>query len=405
VPELSSLKLLPISSSVARPKPYFSVLTGVRALAAYLVYFFHFNPFSAPSGPLTAVLWALFTKFNRLGVATFFVLSGFLIAVRYSEDMAWSWRWVARYLWKRFARIYPLYGLLTCLTFLLFWQRPAYDVSRVWFTYSDLDKVVALWLNLTCLRGFFDRFLYSGLLQGWSLTVEACFYLSAPWLLFSSRRRPVALLLWPAGLLGIGALLVVSFSQHPLYGGFFASYGFMLESTFFGRSSEFLTGIALAYFLQRQAPPAGSSFWRRAGGPLGLLLLLTAKVFLPFDNDPAAATRLPALVVNHLLLPLSLAGTFYGLLIERSWSSRVLGSRLFQLLGRSSYSFYLLHLGVLQLALRNHVTSNILLLFLLLNLLAILLFRWVEHPVQQWLTPAARPAGQKEAAREPASSS
>jgi peptidoglycan/LPS O-acetylase OafA/YrhL len=383
--------LLSTDSATAESKPYFPALTGVRALAAYVVYFYHFNPFSATQGPNEALLWALFDKFNHLGVATFFVLSGFLIAVRYSEDSNWSWHWATRYLWKRVARIYPLYGLLTCLTFLVFWQRPSYDIYGVWTSYSRLDKVLVPVLNLTLLRGFFDRFLYSGLLQGWSLTVEECFYLSAPLLLLSSRRKPVALLLWPVGLLGIGAVLVASFLPHPLHGGFFASYGFMVESTFLGRSSEFITGIALAYVLKHQAPQARGSFWRRTGGLPSLLLLLSWKVFLPFDNDEAAATHLSALIANHLCLPLSLAWTLYGLLSERSLASRILASRPFQVLGQSSYSFYLIHIGVVQLFLRNNLTTNIIYLFLLLNLLAILLYKWVEHPLQEWLTGVISP--------------
>jgi peptidoglycan/LPS O-acetylase OafA/YrhL len=133
------------------------------------------------------------------------------------------------------------------------------------------------------------------------------------------------------------------------------------------------------------------SLWRRTGGPVSLLLLLLWKVLVPFDNEETAASGVLALVANHVLLPLSLAWLFYGLLSERSWSSRLLASNLFQLLGSSSCSFYLIHIGVLQLALYNYVSSNIFVLFMLLNLSAILLFKWVEHPLQQWLTRATRP--------------
>lgn len=382
-----------VSSVVARPKPYFPALTGVRALAAYVVYFFHFNPFSATGGPVETVLRAFVDKFNGLGVAAFFVLSGFLIAVRYAENITWSWRWAARYLWKRFARIYPLYALLTCLTLLVFWQRPVYDTYGGWASYSNLDKALAPLLNLTLLRGFFEKFLYSGILQGWSLTVEECFYLSAPLLLLSSWRRPVALVLWPIGLAAIGVLLVAVFSRFPLYGGFFASYTLMIGSTFFGRSSEFITGIALAYYLKRQGPLVGVSWGQRIGGLVSLLLLLSWKVSFPADAVDATATSLLTLVINHLLLPLSLAWTFYSLLVERSFISRVLASRLFQLLGRSSYSFYLIHMGVLQILLNKYLTNNAFVLFVVLNIIAVFLFKWVEHPAQQWLTTAIRPAG------------
>ncbi len=372
-------------------KPYFPVLTGVRALAAYLVYFFHFNPFAAASGGPGAAGRALFSKFGLLGVATFFVLSGFLIAVRYAAGVTLSWRWAARYLWHRVARIYPLYGLLTGLTFYLFWRSPAYDTARVFAFYSESDQLLALLLNLTLLRGFFSQFLYSGLLQGWSLTVEMCFYLCAPWLLLSSRRSPWKLFFWPLGLLGLGALLVATCARHPVHGGFFDSFQLMSESTFFGRSSEFIVGIALAYFLKRQPPPIKSSFWRLAGGPISLLLLLILKIAVPFDNNAAMATSPLALVVNHVFLPVSIAWIFYGLLTERSKLGKLLESKLFQLLGKSSYSFYLIHTGAFHVALRNHLTTNIFLIFLSLVVMAVLLFKFVEHPLYKWLVAAVRP--------------
>lgn len=335
----NSSESLAIGPLAALAKPYFPVLTGIRALAAYIVYFYHFNPFLGKDGASATILRTLFDKFNLLGVATFFVLSGFLIAVRYAENVVWSWTWAGRYLWNRFARIYPLYGLLTCLTFFLFWQRPAYDTARVWVFYSQPDKWLTILLNLTFLRGFFDQFLYGGLLQGWSLTVEECFYLCAPWLLLSTRRAPLKLLLWPLGFLAVGALLVAVFFLYPVHGGLFGSYRFMSESTFFGRSSEFIVGIALAYFLKRQAPLIISSFGRLCGGPLCLLLVLVLKIVVPFDNNAATVTSPLALVVNHVFLPISIAWTFYGLLTERGWARKILESRLFQLLGKSSYSF------------------------------------------------------------------
>lgn len=381
-----SLVAAPNSHPVVGAKPYYPVLTGVRALAAYVVYFYHFNPFPAQASTrLQWLLWALFDKFNHLGVCAFFVLSGFLIAVRYHDNNRVSAAWLRRYLWRRVARIYPMYFLLTSLTFLVFWQQPFYDIYQAWPAYTGLDKVLVPLLNITLLRGFFEQFLYSGILQGWSLTVEECFYLAAPWLLRWVQRTAWALIAGPAVLLGMGGLLVAWFSQHPVHGGFFASYDFMLGATFFGRSSEFVIGIALAQVL-RHRPALATPFLRLTGGMLLLAALLLVKIKVPFDNWALANTNAWALVINHLLLPASIAWIFYGLLTEQSLPRRLLETKLFQLLGRSSYTFYLIHIGVIQFWLRNHVTTNVIGLMPVLVGVAILLHTYVEEPLHRLLT-------------------
>jgi peptidoglycan/LPS O-acetylase OafA/YrhL len=52
------------------------------------------------------------------------------------------------------------------------------------------------------------------------------------------------------------------------------------------------------------------------------------------------------LLVNNILLPLPIASLLWGLIHERTWLQRLLQSRLLTLLGKSSYAFYLIHLGV-----------------------------------------------------------
>ena len=111
LPKPSSKQLNQIS------KAYLPALTGVRAVAAYLVFLHHFNPFQSAG---TAQLLHRIVLELHIGVAIFFVLSGFLITLRYSNSTQWTWRWWGTYLRNRFARIYPMYFLLTCAFFL--WQ-------------------------------------------------------------------------------------------------------------------------------------------------------------------------------------------------------------------------------------------------------------------------------------------
>ena len=95
-------------------KVNFPALTGIRALAAFMVFIHHYNPFNVASfGNYTH---DFFNEFH-IGVTIFFVLSGFLICNRYFDDPNFNFK---SYLTKRFARIYPMYFILTTLTFVFF---------------------------------------------------------------------------------------------------------------------------------------------------------------------------------------------------------------------------------------------------------------------------------------------
>jgi peptidoglycan/LPS O-acetylase OafA/YrhL len=102
----------------------------------------------------------------HIGVPIFFVLSGFLITLRYSEQASLNRHWLRDYARNRFARIYPIYFLITMVTLVVL--PLAAGASIDWTT---------LTMNLTLLRGFFTDFNFSGVPQAWSLTVEERFYL------------------------------------------------------------------------------------------------------------------------------------------------------------------------------------------------------------------------------------
>ncbi len=90
-------------------KKFFSALTGIRAIAAFMVCLFHFNPFTEVR--FGSIVHNFFNEFH-VGVTMFFVLSGFLIAYRYSDMEKIKFK---QYFLNRFARIYPVYFILTTL--------------------------------------------------------------------------------------------------------------------------------------------------------------------------------------------------------------------------------------------------------------------------------------------------
>ena len=86
------------------------------------------------------------------------------------------------------------------------------------------------------------------------------------------------------------------------------------------------------------------------------------------------------IVINNFLLPVSIAFFFYGLMREKTIIKKILSSRLFTTMGKASYTFYLIHVGVFYMLLRDHLTTNYAVIFLGLNLVVLLLWHFVEEP-------------------------
>ena len=161
--------------SFLHQKNYFSQLTGLRAIAAYVVFLTHIMPNKdVTKNNFIENICGI----GYLGVSIFFVLSGFLICYRYIDNFQLTINWFKTYMVNRIARIYPMYFILTIATF-------AYNH---YFHIFKLDSII-LFTNLTFLRGYFDDFLFTGISQGWSLTVEETFYVLAPLLFLGINHK------------------------------------------------------------------------------------------------------------------------------------------------------------------------------------------------------------------------
>lgn len=185
-------------------KAYYPGLTSLRAIAALMVYLHHFNPLPQGTIFLGIPVWGILKEFH-IGVTIFFVLSGFLIASRYMDNKV-SFK---KYLWNRFVRIYPIYFLLTILTFAL----KGFDTG---FSYKLWTLFV---LNITFLRGFIESTKFSLVAQGWSLTVEETFYFLAPVIFLLLRRYGKVVYLAPVFLILTGLILSKLLNNSVLYGG------------------------------------------------------------------------------------------------------------------------------------------------------------------------------------------
>lgn len=354
-------------------------------MAAYLVYFVHFIPLG-----LHGTWLGYFMRQFYVGVGVFFVLSGFVIATRYQHTVQLRWGWWRRYLWRRVARIYPVYFLLNGqVLWSLYWPLKAGLLG---------NTLLLVFLSESLLRGFSSTLKFVGIPQAWSLTVEECFYLSAPLLLLAwhrwGRRGAAGFAL---AVLGTGLLLTALCQGRPALHGLFGSYHHLFNWTFFGRVLEFMLGVALArWWHERPAASATAPTWpwRTIGGVLFGIVVLAALARIRATSTAAewsdwynGLLQPSAIALNIVVFPLAVALGLAGLLAERSWLRSLLATPLLQMLGRSSYFFYLVHVGWLSSWWQNRFgwERHVLLQFLVTVLVAELGYRLVEEPIRRWL--------------------
>jgi peptidoglycan/LPS O-acetylase OafA/YrhL len=350
---------------------YIPQLTGIRCIAAYMVFLHHFNPVKIfhPDSFADHFINEFYT-----GVTVFFVLSGFLIAYRYMDSFTFSLRWFLKYMKNRFARIYPMYFLLTVLTFIVLFHQQTYHIA-------DAEDWRIFLYNITFVRGFFDDLKFTGISQGWSLTVEECFYFLAPFL-FILYNRYKKLFLYPVLFIAAGIALVLIFQDQSSTEGFFNSYHFMFNYTFFGRCIEFFLGVQLAIIVKRREQQAKvTSVEFTFFGLLGMMASLIAMTLVK-GNAKFAIETVPGMLINNLLLPVFVCCFFYGLLFEKTWMSKFLSSKPLVLLGKSSYIFYLIHQGVISAFITSFFPQqnllNLCVIFVLINLISIVLYNSIK---------------------------
>jgi peptidoglycan/LPS O-acetylase OafA/YrhL len=331
----------------------YPALTGIRALGASVVFFEHF-----PVWPDTHVTVNV--------MAFFYVLSGFLIVRIYYQQARLRLRWLAKYFINRFARIYPVYFLLLSVAVLLQRDFPAGTLLK----------------NYTLTHALFHG--STPIIQpSWSLTVEECFYLLAPAFMLPARRCGF-LVPFAAGWL----LLLMALGVSTLGCAFLGTPLFVLSTTFFGHFVEFFAGVYLALAVMRAEKAgrfAAPGNRRTLLGLAGVALAVFASVVV-YRHSPL--NLFAVVLINNFLIPVPIGLLYWGLLRENTAVARFLATRACGLLGRGSYSFYLLHTLVIDyvslpllLPLCRARSLCVALSFVVTWLAAIALFLYFEEPI------------------------
>jgi peptidoglycan/LPS O-acetylase OafA/YrhL len=132
---------------------------------------------------------------------------------------------------------------------------------------------------------------------------------------------------------------------------------------------------------------------------------------LPIPAGQEAGLHNPfGIITNNYLLALSIALFFYGILTETTVLKKILANPFVELLGKSSYIFYLVHLGYMYNFLHysfnwlndytfelydkwglnwhspfEYDSLNLLYAFLVLNVISITLFKLIEEPLNHYI--------------------
>jgi peptidoglycan/LPS O-acetylase OafA/YrhL len=329
-------------------------LTGIRGFAAVYVVLFHYWIGLRQTNAAEVML-----SHGWLAVDLFFVLSGFVMAMTYGSMFAEriTLRSIKVFLFRRIARIYPLYFVTTLVAFIF--------GLLGWIEFDSVGHVGRdAFCNFLMIQSLWPHTLPSFDSPAWSISAECAAYVLFPPVMILQRRACHA---WFMGL--VSALVLA----HLYWTGTLNGYAPLSRCI-----PEFIMGVLafrikdtdMAKALRENAPLCLST----AVLCIGLLMIRRSEMVLPF------------------LFPLLILSVYS----ETNATSRLLGSRVAHDLGVLSFSIYLIHdllAGVVgrvhHLAEEHHMnhpqTYGAIVGIGMTFPLSFLAYRYVEHPGRELL--------------------
>jgi peptidoglycan/LPS O-acetylase OafA/YrhL len=321
---------LPEPALVTRATAEILPLTGLRFVAAFVVFLFHMNmrwPLGLPP-MFNNVLGQ-----GAIGMSLFFMLSGFVLSYRYgSGDYS-----VKSYLVSRVARIYPVYLVAAVVT--LPWLGIALSHQhREALWHNIAQAVLLIGSNVLLLQAWFTP-MFSLWNNGgsWSISVEAFCYVCLPLLLpllMRCSKQHVPKVLLGAWLLALLPGLVATAFTHPANGAFYSLPIFRLP--------EFVMGMCL-YQLVSTLPKWLLKPW---------VLPTVLAVFVAYL---AMVGPSMVLYVGHSWLALPVIALSIATMVAgKGPLVNALASKPMVWLGKISYSFYSFQVLVILWLISNH---------------------------------------------------
>jgi exopolysaccharide production protein ExoZ len=328
-------------------------LQVTRGVAANLVVLSHLSIVSAKY--TGGQIFPTFSFYGIAGVDIFFVLSGFIMVVVAGKGIG-----AIEFLWRRAARIYPPYWLVSLVVL-------AVSLAEPTWVNSSIQGPISLWRSFLLVP---DSNLPL-LAVGWTLVYEVYFYLVFS--IFLALRIPILF-----GLLGWALVLLMV----KILGGDYGASLPLLHVWTNPLTAEFMMGAVIGVLYDHKKMHRAA--W---AGALGLATLVASIVFVAPGIKLANSVYLDAWRVVLFGMPAALIVYWLVALEQRAVQ---MPARLLVAVGDWSYATYLTHVLVLSALGRIIYTrappgaiSTIVLIvvgFLIVNLVGALVFRFFELP-------------------------
>lgn len=282
-------------------------LSSVRGMAAIWVVLFHFSGALFEILPESTLLAPLIVA-GVFAVPQFFILSGYVLSIRYLVKLsAPTWRGVFRFWWLRLARVYPVH-IFTLLVSLAMVSRRGWPTDQG----HSLGSFIA---NCLLTHAWARDFHLSWNYPSWSISSEWAAYLLFPLIAIAISRATRIAVAVAVVLACVASILAYTVGQGAPFSGLLVVF------------PTFIGGVGLG----RLFPPGTAS--SRSSRYAGLWLI--PMFALPFLVVPGALQSGLYLLLSFVLVGvLGSAGNQCG---------GFLRSRLLSYLGEISYSLYMTH--------------------------------------------------------------
>lgn len=372
--------------SVRAPRGEIKALTGMRAIAAMWVVLYHVAWLS--SAYLDQLSWIRpVLQAGWTGVELFFVLSGFVIARSYLDEMGTRWRTagVLRFWLNRVARIWPAYALVTTIAFawLFVIGRLGWAVDVVAphpsATLGELARqftMTQMWGESTLTGQSFDP-------PGWSISAEWLAYLAFP--LLALLARPLRRLHLTVLLGASCAAMLPLFLESYLHGTPDVATNWLLRI-----SCCFVAGILACLGARKLECSARAEQWGLVLSVTSVIGVVTMCFWATWRSAFGGGGQFAG--VATILFPLLIA----GLAVTTRGPARWLAAAPLVYGGRVSYCLYLAHFVVMDIvvtwfwqdeSVRGSVPPSLALAIPILVLLSLAAGAALHHAVEE---PARR---------------
>ncbi len=327
-------------TATVQQRHYYPGLDSLRALAAISVLATHTSFWTGQY--VNGFFGAMTARFD-IGVAFFFVLSGFLLSVPFLSAIAHEnpRPSTGRYFWKRALRIVPLAVIVTVVALALLT-----DNRQLGFW----SWVQALTLSTI----YVDGTLPAGLTHMWSLSTEVAFYLLLP-LFMAFLARLVCRRRWNP--LGIMAVLVALSAVTVVWLAAIAPHRAGAGQWLPGYFTWFGVGIAFAIIVVDRRMPGRSDAWptlRSLAAQPGACWVMALALFAVVTTPAGGPTLLIAATHTETITKNLLYAVIAGLVVlpsvlgsEDSPYARRLAHPALRHIGHISYGIFCVHLLVI----------------------------------------------------------